>query len=92
MRMCLDNSIWAMIQTNHIDVETDFRTELPKLKVRTLVVHGDGDLTCPLETTGRKVAQLIPDATLKVYTGAKHGLNLTHKEAFNEELLAFVKG
>ena len=65
--------------------------ELPMLKVRTLVVHGDGDLTCPLETTGRKLAQLIPGAALKVYAGAKHGLNLTHKDAFNDDLLAFVK-
>jgi non-heme chloroperoxidase len=88
---CLQNSIWAMTQTSHIDTETDFRRELPTLRVRTLVVHGDGDLTCPLETTGRRVAQLIPGAELKVYPGAKHGLFLTHMEPFNRDLLAFTQ-
>jgi non-heme chloroperoxidase len=92
VRMCMENSIWALTQTNHTDVETDFRAELPRLKVRTLVVHGDADRTCPLETTGRRVARLIPGAELKVYEGARHGLFITHMERFNSDLLGFVRG
>jgi non-heme chloroperoxidase len=91
VRMCSENSIWALTQTNHTDVETDFRTELPKVTVRTLVVHGDADRTCELETTGRRVAQLIPGAQLKVYGGAPHGLFLTHMDEFNSDLLRFVR-
>jgi non-heme chloroperoxidase len=91
VRMCTENSIWALTQTNHTDVETDFRAELPKVKVRTLVVHGDADRTCPLETTGRRVAQLIPGAELRVYEGAPHGLFVTHMERFNNDLLAFAR-
>jgi non-heme chloroperoxidase len=72
-------------------VETDFRAELPKVKVRTLVVHGDADRTCPLESTGRRVAQLIPGAELRVYEGAPHGLFVTHMERLNDDLLAFVR-
>jgi len=91
LRMCTENSIWALTQTSHIDVETDFRAELPHVKVRTLVVHGDADRTCKLETTGRRVAQLIPGAELKVYSGAPHGLFITHMNTLNEDLLAFAK-
>jgi pimeloyl-ACP methyl ester carboxylesterase len=91
VRMCTENSIWALTQTDRTEVETDFRTELPKVKVRTLVVHGDADRTCPLEITGRRVAQLIPGAELRVYEGAPHGLFVTHMERFNNDLLAFVR-
>lgn len=90
MRMVEQNSLWAMIQTNQVEVETDWRAELPRIGVRTLVVHGDADTTCHIDTTGRRVAQLIPGAVLKVYTGAAHGLFLTHAAAFNDDLSAFV--
>jgi pimeloyl-ACP methyl ester carboxylesterase len=90
VRMCSENSIWALTQTNHTDVETDYRSELPKIRVPTLVVHGDADRTCPLETTGRRTAQLVPGAELRVYDGAPHGLFVTHMDKLNADLLAFV--
>jgi len=90
LRIVMGNSIWAMTQTSHTDTETDFRRELPKVRVRTLVVHGDLDRTCQLETTGRRVAQLIPGAELKVYSGAAHGLFITHMDRFNSHLEAFA--
>lgn len=89
-RMVEGNSVWAMIATNRVEVETDWRNELPKVRVRTLVAHGDADHTCNIDTTGRRVAQLIPGAVLKIYSGAAHGLFVTHAGAFNEDLLAFV--
>lgn len=91
LRMCTENSIWALTQTSHTDVETDFRAELPKVKTRTLVIHGDADRTCPLETTGRRVAQLIPGAELRVYEGAPHGVFVTHMERLNNDLLQFTR-
>jgi len=91
VRMCTENSIFALTQTNHTDVETDFRAELPKVRVPTLVIHGDADRTCQIETTGRRVAQLIPSAELKVYEGARHGLFITHMERLNNDLLTFVQ-
>jgi pimeloyl-ACP methyl ester carboxylesterase len=90
VRMCTENSVWALTQTSHTDVETDFRTELPRIRVPTLVIHGDADRTCPLETTGRRVAQLIPGAELKVYSGAPHGLFITHMDKLNDDLRAFA--
>jgi non-heme chloroperoxidase len=91
-RMCQQNSVRALIETNHADVETDFRAELPKLAVPSLVVHGDADRTCPIDLTGRRLAQLIPGAELKVYEGAPHGLFITHMERLNRDLRDFAQG
>lgn len=72
--------------------ETDFRADMARIDVPTLVIHGDGDQIVPLEATGRLAAQLIPGAQLKVYAGAPHGFAVTHAQALNEDLLAFIAG
>jgi non-heme chloroperoxidase len=71
---------------------TDFRGDLEKFDVPTLVIHGDDDQIVPLEVGGRASAALIEGARLKVYTGAPHGITDTHKEQLNADLLAFAKG
>ncbi|PNY80480.1 alpha/beta fold hydrolase [Deinococcus koreensis] len=70
---------------------TDFRADLAKLTVPTLVVHGDSDRIVPLEASGQRVPQYQPNAELHVMKGAPHGLNSTHAEEFNRVLLDFVK-
>ena len=70
---------------------TDFRGDLKKLDVPTLVIHGDDDQIVPLDSSGKASAALIKDAKLIVYPGAPHGLTDTHKERFNNDLLAFLK-
>ncbi|KAF1068512.1 MAG: Arylesterase [Pseudomonas citronellolis] len=70
--------------------ETDFRADLAKVDVPTLVIHGDDDQIVPFETTGKLAAQLIPGAQLKVYAGAPHGFAVTHTQQLNEDLLAFL--
>jgi non-heme chloroperoxidase len=72
--------------------ETDFTDDLKKLDVPTLIVHGDDDQIVPIDAAGRASAKLVKGATLKVYPGAPHGLYATHKEQFNADLLAFVRG
>jgi len=57
-----------------------------------LIIHGEDDQNVPIATTARLSAKLIKNATLKVYPGAPHGLTVTHKDKFNDDLLAFVKG
>jgi len=54
-------------------------------------VHGDKDVSAPLAITGRKTAALMPQATVKIYEGAPHGLFLTHAERLNKDLLEFTK-
>lgn len=73
---------------------TDFHEDLRKFDVPTLIVHGDDDRIVPLDATARKSAELIPDATLKVYEGASHGIALVpgDKERFTEDLLDFLRG
>ena len=70
----------------------DFRADLRAVTVPTLIAHGDEDVVNPLDTTARKVAELIPGATLKVYQGAPHGLVITHRDRLAQDILAFARG
>lgn len=68
---------------------TDFRNDLAAVTVPTLIIHGDADKTVPIEASGSRTAQLLPDAVYKVYEGAPHGLFYTHREQLNADLIAF---
>ncbi|TBU92499.1 alpha/beta fold hydrolase [Phytopseudomonas dryadis] len=70
--------------------ETDFRADLAKVDVPTLIIHGDADQVVPFEATGKLAAELIDGAKLKVYPGAPHGFAVTHADRLNDDLLAFV--
>jgi non-heme chloroperoxidase len=89
MRMALTASMRALVDLNHAVSETDFRPELKKFLVPTLVIHGTADVSAPLDFTGRRAAALIPGAQLKVYEGAPHGLMFTHTERLNSDLIEF---
>jgi pimeloyl-ACP methyl ester carboxylesterase len=89
MRQC---SMKALIECNRSGTSTDFRAELPRIRLPTLVIHGDQDVSAPLELTGRRTAQLIPGSRLVVYEGAPHGLFVTHLERLNTDLRAFARG
>ena len=41
---------------------TDFRDDLAKIAVPTLVIHGDGDATVPFEVSGKRSAEAISDS------------------------------
>ena len=65
IRLCLQASMQALLECNRIDVEVDFRPELPAIRVPTMIVHGDKDVSAPLDFTARRVAKLIPESKLK---------------------------
>ncbi|HWZ98235.1 MAG TPA: alpha/beta hydrolase [Candidatus Dormibacteraeota bacterium] len=90
VRMCLQASLKALIDCNRAGMETDFRTELAAITVPTLIIHGDADVSEPIEQRGRRTAQLIPGSQFKVYEGAPHGLMFTHTDRLNADLLAFI--
>ncbi len=69
---------------------TDFRADLEKITVPTLVIHGDSDGIVPFEVSGQRSAQAIADSTLVVVKGGSHGFNATHADEFNQALLSFV--
>lgn len=71
--------------------ETDFTEDLKKIDVPTLIIHGDDDQIVPIENSAKLSAQLVKGSTLKVYPGADHGLAFTHRDQFNQDLLAFIK-
>jgi len=70
--------------------ETDFRGDMARIDVPTLVIHGDDDQIVPFATTGKKAAEMIEGAQLKVYAGAPHGFAVTHAQQLNDDLLAFL--
>jgi non-heme chloroperoxidase len=69
---------------------TDFRGDLAKVDVPTLIIHGDADQVVPFEVGGKASAALVEGATLKVYEGAPHGITDTHKDQLGDDLLAFL--
>ena len=69
---------------------TDFRQDLAAVTVPALVIHGEGDATVPLEGSGQRTFAALADADMSVITGAPHGLNVTHRDAFNAALLKFL--
>lgn len=69
---------------------TDFRDDLPNVKVPTLVLHGDSDATVPFEGSGARTHDAIPHSELVVLAGAPHGCNVSHAAEFNAALLAFL--
>ncbi|WP_028311632.1 alpha/beta fold hydrolase [Derxia gummosa] len=72
--------------------ETDFRPDMARIDVPTLVIHGDDDQIVPLEPTGRLAAKMIAGAKLIVYEGAQHATAWNDKDRLNADLMAFVGG
>jgi non-heme chloroperoxidase len=70
--------------------ETDFREDLKKFDIPTLVLQGDDDQIVPLGVSGQLTAKLVKGAELKVYKGAPHGLCSTLKDRVNADLLEFI--
>ena len=69
---------------------TDFRPDLPAFRVPTLVIHGTGDQTVPIDAAGRAAARGIAGAELVEYEGAPHGLNATESNRLTSDLLEFL--
>ena len=69
----------------------DFRPDLAKIEVPTLVLHGDSDAIVPLEGSGARTHAAIAGSELVVLAGAPHGCNASHTDAFNAALIDFLK-
>jgi non-heme chloroperoxidase len=89
--MALQCSLKVTLDLNRAFTETDFRADLRTITLPVLIIQGDNDVGTPIEITGRKTANLITGSQLKVYEGAAHGLNITHMDRLNHDLLAFIK-
>ncbi|MFI8993062.1 alpha/beta fold hydrolase [Streptomyces sp. NPDC053542] len=70
---------------------TDFTADLQRIDVPTLIAHGEDDQIVPIKAAAKNSASIVKDAALKVYPGAPHGLTGEYEQAFNRDLLAFLK-
>lgn len=80
----------ATLQCAQSFSSTDFRKDVVKINVPTLVIHGDRDKTVPVKPTGEESARLISGASFIVYEGEPHGLFYTAKERLNKDLHDFI--
>ncbi|BCJ28383.1 alpha/beta hydrolase [Actinocatenispora sera] len=92
-RMAMQQTIKGAIDCVAQFSETDFTPDLRRIDVPTLLVHGDDDQIVPIVPASQQAATIIPNATLKVYPGAAHGLASVAgtREQFNTDLLDFLK-
>ena len=69
---------------------TDFRDDLTKIKIPTLMLHGDSDAIVPFEISGARTHKAIAGSRLSLIKGGPHGFNASHATEFNKSLLDFL--
>ena len=83
---CSATASLACVATWH----EDFRKDLSRIDVPTLVIHGDADRILPIGASGQRTASLIKGARLVVIKGGPHAINWTHADELNPELVNFL--
>lgn len=68
----------------------DFRKDVARIDVPTLVIHGDADRIVPIKAAGEKTAKLVKGARLVTIKDGPHAVNWTHAEEVNTELVSFL--
>jgi non-heme chloroperoxidase len=71
---------------------TDFRGDLPRFDVPTLVVHGTEDRILPFAATAARLPELIADVRLVAVDGGPHNIGWTHPDEVNKALMDFLGG
>src|SRR3989441_314459 len=69
----------------------DFRKDLARIDVPTLVIHGDSDRIVPLSASGSRTAKLVQGARLVMVKIGPHCITWTHSDEVNPALLSFLK-
>ena len=70
----------------------DFRKDLARIDVPTLVIHGDADRILPINASGARTAKLIKGARQVVVKNGPHCITWTHADEVNLELVNFLGG
>ena len=68
----------------------DFRKDIPRNTVPTLILHGDADRVLPPDATSRRQAKMLKDVKFVELSGGPHGVLWTHAEQINAELAKFL--
>ena len=69
---------------------TDFRKDMARIDVPTLVIHGDADRILPIGASGLRTHESIKGSRMVVIEGGPHGLIWTHADKVNRELFGFL--
>jgi non-heme chloroperoxidase len=69
---------------------TDQREEIKTIQIPVLLLHGALDLSAPLHLTSKKNAELLPNATLKVYPEGAHGYYMVDGPQIRKDILEFM--
>ena len=69
---------------------SDFRADLPKIDVPTLVIHGTADRILPFDATAKRLPGLIKDLRFVSVEGGPHNICWTHYDEVNSTLLEFL--
>lgn len=91
LAMCQQSAQQAALACMDAFVTTDFREDLKRVTVPTLVLHGEADAIVPIEGAGQRTHRAVRHSQLVKLPGAPHGLNVTHAQAFNDALLSFLR-
>jgi non-heme chloroperoxidase len=70
--------------------ETDFRDDLSRIDVPTLVIHGTDDRIVPFPISGKRTSGIVKDCRLLTIDGGPHGIIWTHADQVNAELIDFL--
>lgn len=89
--LCLQSNQVAALACMHAFSTADFRDDLKRISVPTLVLHGDSDAVVPFEGSGALTHAAIEHSELHVLKNAPHGCNTSHAETFNAALLGFLR-
>jgi len=68
----------------------DFRKDVARIDIPTLVIHGDADRILPINASGARTAKLIKGARSLIIKGGPHCITWTHAEEVNSELVNFL--
>lgn len=71
--------------------KTDFRKDLEKFDIPTLIIHGDDDAIVPFEVSGKKAHDMVNNSELSIIKNGPHGLSFTHAQELNQAILNFLK-
>lgn len=86
----MDASPIATLECAQSFSTTDFRKDVVKIEVPTLIIHGDKDNIVPISASSDESSGMIKGAKYIVYEGAPHGLWFTEKEKLNKDLIDFI--
>jgi non-heme chloroperoxidase len=83
---CSATAAAACVPTWH----TDFRKDVARIDVPTLVMHGEADRIVPISAAGARTAKLIKGSRFVAVKGGPHCITWTHAEIVNQELVKFL--